>query len=97
MLIGFTAYQLSDELHDETAENAKALEDTFSAFGPTTNIPIASSAAGEDDISASNALRIGTESVLQRVTDQTDIVLDVSSLPRVVYVALLTGLLQASP
>src|SRR5258708_3991053 len=37
LLIGFTGYQLSDELHNETAENAKALEDTFSALGPATS------------------------------------------------------------
>jgi hypothetical protein len=57
-------------------------------------VSIGSSAEGEDDISASNALRLGTETVLSHVTDQTDIVLDVSSLPRVAYLALMTALLH---
>src|SRR5207302_5529294 len=59
-----------------------------------TNMRIGSSAGGEDDISASNALRIGTEAVLKMVNSHTDIILDVSSLPRVVYLALLTALLS---
>lgn len=94
LLVGFAGYRLSDDLHRETADNAKALEEAFKPLGPTTNLQIGSSSDGEDDISASSALRIGTEAVLGRVVDQTDIILDVSSLPRVVYLALLTGLLQ---
>jgi hypothetical protein len=39
-------------------------------------------------------LRIGTERVLEHVADHTDIVFDVSSMPRVAYLALLTGLLH---
>ena len=94
LLVEFSGYQLSDELKKQTEENAKALEATFRILGAATSLPIGSSAAGEDDISASNALRMGTDAVLRRVIDQTDIVLDVSSLPRVVYLALMTGLLQ---
>jgi hypothetical protein len=94
LLVGFEGYQLSEELENQTTENAKALEETFKALGATANLTIGFSAAGEDDISATNALRIGTGEVLQRLTDQTDIILDVSSLPRVVYLALMTGILQ---
>ena len=54
---------------------------------------IGSSAEGEDDLSASNALRMGTEEVLRAVNDQTDIVLDVSSLPRIAYLSLMLALL----
>ena len=46
------------------------------------------------DLSASNALRLGTEEVLRAVSDQTDIVLDVSSLPRIAYLSLMLALLD---
>jgi hypothetical protein len=94
LLVSFTGYQLSSELMIQTDENARILEQTFNTIGTTRNFSIDSSASGEDDISASNALRIGTESILQQVTNQTDIIIDISSLPRVVYLALMTGLLQ---
>lgn len=94
LLVGFEGYQLSEELEKQTEENAEALQEVFSVLGPATRLEIGFSAAGEDDISANNALRMGTGDVLKLVTDQTDIILDVSSLPRVVYLALMTGILQ---
>jgi hypothetical protein len=94
LLVGFEGYQLTEELETQTKENAAVLKETFSVLGPTTSLDIGFSAAGEDDISANNALRMGTGEVLKRVTDQTDIILDVSSLPRVVYLALMTGILE---
>jgi hypothetical protein len=94
LLVGFKGYQLSDELRRQTDENARSLEQTFSLLGGTTNVSISSSTEGEEDITASTALRMGTTEVLRRVSDQTDIILDVSSLPRVVYLALMTGLLK---
>lgn len=94
LLIGFTGYMLDEELRDQTEKNAAALEEKFRAIGTTQSLSISSSAAGEDDISASTALRAGAEEVLQHVQNQTDIILDVSSLPRTVYLALLTGLLH---
>jgi hypothetical protein len=94
LLIGFTGYELTQEMRDLTAENASVLESRFAPLGPTETISIGSSAAGEEDISASNALRLGTERALSHVTNQTDIILDVSSLPRVAYLALLTSILH---
>lgn len=94
VLIGFEGHHLSEELKEQTEDNAKALEQAFSALGPATHLEINTSSADEDDISSTNALRMGIEDVLQRLTDQTDIILDVSSLPRVVYLGLMTGLLQ---
>jgi hypothetical protein len=94
LLVGFQGYQLSEELEKQTEENAEALQEVFSVLGSATRLEIGFSAAGEDDISANNALRMGTGDVLKLVTDQTDIILDVSSLPRVVYLALMTGILQ---
>lgn len=94
LLVGFSGYQLSEELKDETASNAQALEAKFAVIGDTRTVMIGSSVEGEDDLSASNALRRGTEEVLRAVTDQTDIVLDVSSMPRIAYLSLMLALLQ---
>jgi hypothetical protein len=94
LLVGFTGYQLSQELRDETENNARALTAIFKELGNTTSVPIGSSGLGEDDISASTALRLGAERALGYLNQQTDVVLDVSSLSRVVYLALLTGILH---
>lgn len=94
LLVGFRGYQLSDELVDVTEANALALERRFAVIGATRTVMIESTAEGEDDLSASNALRLGTEEVLRAVSDQTDIVLDVSSLPRIAYLSLMLALLD---
>lgn len=94
LLVGFSGYLLSDELQRQTEENAAALESRFAAIGSARTITIDSSGEGEDDLSASTALRRGTAEVLAAVTDQTDIVLDVSSLPRIAYLSLMLALLQ---
>src|ERR1035438_8534740 len=94
LLIGFTGYQLDDGLKDETKSNEIALTKIFRELGPATGISVGSSSSS-DDISASAALRQGLEEVLLHLTGVTDIVLDVSSLPRVVYLSLLTGILSA--
>jgi hypothetical protein len=94
LLVGFSGYELSDELKDATESNAACLEGLFASVGTTRTIMIESTAEGEDDLSANNALRMGTEAVLRAVSDQTDIVLDVSSLPRIVYLSVLLALLE---
>lgn len=94
LLVGFSGYLLSDELQRQTEENAATLESRFAAIGAARTITIDSSGEGEDDLSASTALRRGTAEVLAAVTDQTDIVLDVSSLPRIAYLSLMLALLQ---
>ena len=93
LLVGF-GYQLSDELVALTDENSRELAKTFSSIGSTETLSIGLSAEGEDDISATNALRIGTEKILAQASGYTDIVVDISSMPRVVYLALITGLLN---
>lgn len=93
LLIGFTGYQLDDGLRDETKSNEVALTEIFRELGPATGISVGSSSSSED-ISAGVALRQGLEEVLSRLDGVTDIVLDVSSLPRVVYLSLLTGILS---
>ena len=87
-------YQLGTELTELTKSNARAVKEKFSAIGTASEVSFSLSAAGEDDLSATNALRIVMEDILGRITDHTDIVLDVSSLPRVVSLALTTGFLQ---
>lgn len=94
VLVGFSGYELDEDIRQLTEENATALQTIFGALGETQTITIGSSSEGEDDISAGTALRLGTEAVLATVTDQTDIVLDVSSLPRIAYLSLLTSLLH---
>lgn len=94
LLVGFTQYQLSDDLRNETVENARALEQRFASIGTSQTVMIDPTTEDEDDLSASNALRIGTARVLRAITDQTDIVLDVSSLPRIVYLSLMLALLE---
>lgn len=49
---------------------------------------------GEDEVSASDMLRQRVKAVLDEVDGKTDIILDVSSLPRATYLALLTSILQ---
>lgn len=94
LLVGFSGYLLSDELQRQTEENAAVLESKFATIGLARTITIDSSGEGEDDLSASTALRRGTAEVLAAVSDQTDIVLDVSSLPRIAYLSLTLALLQ---
>ncbi len=94
LLVGFSGYQLSEELHAQTRSNADALKSIFGTIGETRTVTIGPSAEGEDDISASNALRRGSEEVLRCISDQTDMVLDVSSLPRIAYLSLMLAMLQ---
>lgn len=93
LLVGFDGYELDSSIEQLTEENAAALESLFSQLGSTRHITIASNDGGEE-LSASTALRMRVEAVLSEVSDQTDIILDVSSLPRVAYLALLTSLLH---
>jgi hypothetical protein len=93
LLLRLPGYHLSTELHEQTTDNANALEEAFSVLGRTRVVAVRSVDTGEEDISASNALQMSVASVLENLTDHTDIILDVSSLPRVTFLSLLTGLL----
>lgn len=94
LLVGFSSYQLSEELLLQTEDNAEALAAMFSSIGQTRTVTIGQSAEGEDDISASNALRRGSDEVLRSLSNQTDVILDVSSLPRIAYLTIMLALLQ---
>lgn len=93
LLVGFSGYNLSTELHAQTSKNEAELKAAFDAVGSSKAIVIGATAEGEDDISSTVALRRGADEVLRNVSDQTDIILDVSSLPRVAYLTILLALL----
>ncbi len=94
LLVGFARYELDADLKAATEENAAFLRSSFSALGSTQEIVLDARAEGEDELSTTNALRRGVDEVLSRISNRTDIVLDISSLPRVAYLAILTGLLH---
>lgn len=99
-LVGFSGYQLSEELIAETEANADHLVNEFQRISETATIETVVFGGGstsndeDDEISPSNALRLGTSEVLKNILDYSDIVLDASSLPRVVYLSLLTAILE---
>jgi hypothetical protein len=95
VLIEFANYRLDDELQELTKQNAEALAAIFCRLGSAVvdKVPFGVSENGEE-LSASSVLRNGTDVVLQNVVDQTDVILDASSLPKVIYLALMTSLLN---
>lgn len=94
LLVGFQGYELSDELQSLTQENTKALHELFEKIGSVVDITLGGPSDGSEEIRATSALRSGTEQVLAHLEGYTDIILDVSSLPRVVYLSLMTGILS---
>ncbi|KWI57493.1 hypothetical protein WM06_36880 [Burkholderia cepacia] len=93
LLLGFQGYELDETIEELTEENAAALEEVFSPIGGTVTVTVVTP-EGEDEASASDALRQRVKAVLDEVDGKTDIVLDVSSLPRATYLALLTNIMQ---
>lgn len=93
VLINFSNYRLDDALKTLTEQNEHELAEMFSDIGTVERLPFGVT-DGDEDLSASISLRLDTDAVLQRVSAQTDIILDASSLPRVIYLALMTSLLH---
>lgn len=94
VLVGFSNYQLSEELQRQTDENAASLLTLFERLGTTTTIQIGAGGGEEEDLSAASSLRQGNDELMKLIADQTDIVLDVSSLPRLAYMSFMLALLQ---
>jgi len=94
LLVDMRRYELSEDLRALTEENAAALSKIFSEIGKTSESVIDAGTDDGEEISTTNALRSGIASILARVPGCTDLILDVSSLPRVAYLAILTGVLQ---
>src|ERR1700722_19518870 len=69
LLIELKAYQISQELEQQAVQNAEDLEKKFRAMTDSpdvsaSNVLMSPSVGGEEELSASNALRRGTEEVL---------------------------------
>jgi hypothetical protein len=94
LLVGLSRYELDTDLKAATEANATYLENAFSVLGHTAELVMDARTEGDDELSTSNALRQGVEALLARVPGRTDIILDISSLPRVAYLAIMTGLLH---
>jgi hypothetical protein len=94
ILVGLARYEMDDKLRAATEANTAFLQDRFSPLGKTSELIMDARVEGEDELSTSNALRKGVETILARTAGKTDIVLDVSSLPRVAYLAIMTGILH---
>jgi hypothetical protein len=92
LLLDFHGYELDESIVRLTEENAMALEAAFSPLGPTETVVV--EVVDGEEASASDALRQRVRRVLKEVPGKTDIILDVSSLPRATYLALLTSILH---
>jgi hypothetical protein len=93
LLVNIQGYELSDELKKQTQENQDGLRAMFADFGKIIEENIGVVEDTEDDLSATNLLAKGTKSVVSHIDGYTDIILDVSSLPRVVYLSLMIRIL----
>lgn len=93
LLLGFHGYELDDDVEALTQENAAALEAIFAPLGETVTVTV-TRREGEEEASASDGLRQRVKAVLDEIAGKTDIILDVSSLPRATYLALLTNILH---
>jgi ATP/maltotriose-dependent transcriptional regulator MalT len=91
ILARFSGYQLDQALKDQTKNNETALTEIFGELGRPTYVTFGA-ATLNDEFSVSTAMRQGVAEVVEYLADVTDVVLDVSSVPRVVYLSLLTGL-----
>jgi hypothetical protein len=93
-LIQFNGYELDADLRDQTRQNSDELRRMFGGMGDIVDVPL-TLASEEPDYRVSHALQAGTRAILALIQGHTDVLLDVSSLPRVVYLALMTGILDA--
>lgn len=93
VLLSFTSYELDAHLVTLTAANAADMYAVFSNIGRISEVEIGSSAGGEEDISPTAALRQAADTIINMIGHCTDIVLDVSSLPRNGYLTILLRIL----
>jgi hypothetical protein len=92
LLVELSGYELDQDLRELTIANRTALRELFEPIGTIFTITV-ELAGGTEEHRTSRALREATQNIREHIVDRTDIVLDVSSLPRVVYLALMTSLL----
>jgi hypothetical protein len=92
LLIGLGGYQLSPDLEELTNENASILEATFAGVGKVETFFI-DETEDDEELNATIMLRLGASKILNYLEGVTDIVLDVSSLPRIAYLTILLSIL----
>lgn len=93
LLVNVKGYELGEELKLITEDNRAALKQMFAAHGPVIEEDIGLIDDDVEDLSATNLLKSGTRNVVRHIDGYTDIILDVSSLPRVVYLSLMVAIL----
>lgn len=93
LVVNIKGYELSDELKEETQANLDGLRTLFTGVGKVIEEDVGVIESEEEDLSATNILAKGTRSVVRHIEGYTDIILDVSSLPRVVYLSLMIRIL----
>jgi hypothetical protein len=91
LLIEYSGYELDEALQEQTSANCKALRTLFEPFGRVVTMTL--QLTGDEEHRTSRALREAALSLSTHIAGRTDILLDVSSLPRVLYLALMTSLL----
>jgi hypothetical protein len=94
VLIELDGYQLDAQLQQLTIENTQTLRDIFARIPGSSVSTVRASIANKVGLTAAQALRSAAEAILGQVADQTDIILDVSSMPRVLYLTLMTSVLN---
>jgi hypothetical protein len=92
ILVELSDYELDTEVLAITDENTQHLKSSF--FPNATIEEVSIGASGDEDISAGNALSSGIKKILSMIDGHTDIILDISAMPRIVYLSLLTNILN---
>ncbi|MEK9940391.1 MAG: hypothetical protein VW548_05435, partial [Methylotenera sp.] len=93
LMVEVNGYELSGELIKQTKANGEKLEDMFCSIGSISKLSIGVPEGLDDDVTESQMLTAGVRNVISQIDQYTDIILDVSSLPRVIYLSLLVGIL----
>lgn len=93
LLVNVQGYELDADLKEQTRVNQNELRDMFATTGKIIEENIGVIEDAEEDLSATTLLARGTKNVVGHINGYTDIILDVSSLPRVVYLSLMIRIL----
>lgn len=91
LLVDFQDFEISDELRELTEKSEASAKKQFDKLGTVKKIPLKIT---ETEESATAALQRGVLNILQYLNTYDDIVLDVSSLPKSVYVSIITAILR---
>lgn len=94
LLVNCSGSELCDDMRALTEENSNELKRIFQTLSPCEIFHVDSHQSHEDDLGPSTALREVTLAILSHIQGVTDIILDVSSLPRVVYISLIVSILR---